>query len=201
MPVFVKDGRAVLYMHVPKTGGTAIEAFFKKNGFRSTLVDKGGPDSINRYRRCAPQHMNAGQIMALLRPGNFDYVFMTVREPLSRLISEYKMRARVTPNPPPLVDWFQQMFSRYVEDSYIAENHLRPQVEFLLPNSEVFRQEDGYGEEFVSRIEEKLRLKLEHPRVDRLNIDDSADIDPTQIARISAGIRQFYRQDYLAFGY
>jgi hypothetical protein len=201
MPIFVKQDCGILYMHVPKTGGTAIRTFFEKNGFRAKLLDTGGPGSLNRFRRCAPQHMHAASVLAILRPARFNYVFVTVREPLGRVLSEYKMHCRTNSNVPRLSTWLDQMLSRYVEDSHFAENHLRPQVEFLLPNCEVFRQEDGFGAAFVARVEERLGFQLEHRQVGVFNSDADTQIDPAEIARIEPMVRQFYRHDYLTFGY
>jgi hypothetical protein len=202
MPIFMKQSRTVLYLHVPKTGGTAIQAFFEKNDFRADLLDTtGGPKSLNRLRRCPPQHMHAAQITAILRPSEFDFTFMTVRDPLARLLSEYKMRFRSKNSAPPLPAWVEQMFKRYIDNPFVADNHIRPQCEFWLPNCEVYRQEDRHGDTLAGRIEEKLELSLEHRTLGGYNIDEGTDIDQADIVQVEPLVRQFYRQDYFTFGY
>ena len=201
MPIFVRKACSVLYLHVPKTGGTAIEEFFARNQFRAAYLDTGGAQSLNRFRRCAPQHLHAEPIMATLRPAKFDYVFMTVRHPLARIVSEYGMRARGEGSKPPGIGpWLDQMFSRFMEDPYVAENHIRPQSAFWLPNCEVFRMEDGYGEALVARLEEKLDTELEHRTIGRFNMG-GAGAAGVDVAAIEGRVRQFYRGDYVAFGY
>jgi hypothetical protein len=201
LPLYTKDGRSVFYVHVPKTGGTAIEAFFNQNGFRVEYFDTGGPQSLNRYRRCAPQHMHAAQIMMLLRPARFDYLFMTVREPLRRLVSEYKMRVRTVGDAPSLTQWFERISKQYVEDNYVAENHIRPQSEFWLPTCEVYKQEDGFGDILVGRLEERLGMTFSQRRVGMYNDDETTLVDAAEIKRVRPLVLRFYRQDYLNFGY
>ena len=115
MPLFTKQGQAVLYIHVPKTGGTSVEHFFIGNGFAADYMDTGGPKSLNQFRRCPPQHMHAEQILAVLRPSRCGYVFATVREPLARIVSEYRMRARGHAEFPRLPAWWEQSVKRYLE--------------------------------------------------------------------------------------
>lgn len=201
MPLYVKDGKAVLHMHVPKTAGTALRAFFQHNGFREELFDGGGPQSLNHLRRCAPQHMDAAQIMALLRPSRIDFVFMTVREPLSRAVSEYRMQLREIGNLPALPAWFMRMSRDFIENNYLAENHIRPQSDFWLPNCHVFRVEDGLGENLVSLMEQRTGLTLAHREVGSHNADGGTPVDPEEIERVRPLVETFYRQDYLQFGY
>jgi hypothetical protein len=201
MPLFLKANHAVLYIHVPKTGGTAVEAFFAANGFRTEYLDTGGPASLNRFRRCAPQHMHAEQIKAIFRPLRLDYVFMTVREPLARLLSEYKMHLRGKESVAQLDEWFDQMCKRYQEDSYIAENHFRPQCEFWMPGCEVYKQEEGFECKFIERLEAKTGLTLDVRQLGAYNKDEVTQLETGAISRVSARVAQFYRKDYLMFNY
>jgi hypothetical protein len=201
LPLYVKDGKSVLHMHVPKTAGTAMRAFFQRNGFREELFDGGGPQSLNHLRRCAPQHMDAAQILALLRPARIDLVFMTVREPLSRAVSEYRMQLRETKNVAALPQWFMQMTRDFLENNYLAENHIRPQSDFWLPNCHIFRVEDGLGETLVSLMEQRTGLKLPHREIGSHNADGGTPLDPMDVERVRPLVENFYRQDYLRFGY
>ena len=201
MPLYVKDGKAVLHMHVPKTAGTALRAFFLRNGFREELFDGGGPNSLNHLRRCAPQHMDAAQIMALLRPGRIDFVFMTVREPLSRLLSEYRMQVREVSNVPALPQWFARISRDFVENNYVAENHIRPQSDFWLPNCHICRVEDGLGEPLVSQMAQRTGLALPHREIGSHNADGGTPVDAQDVEQVRPLVEDFYRQDYLRFGY
>ena len=51
MPVFRQDGRAVLFVHVPKAGGSTLERLFAKSGWTTGYRDpKGGVGSMNAVR-------------------------------------------------------------------------------------------------------------------------------------------------------
>ena len=116
MPLFVKGGVAILYVHVPKTGGSSIEHMFLDKGFRSEFLDHGPKNSFNLYRRCSPQHLHAKPLLRLLRPQRITFTFMTVRHPLTRLLSEYKMQVRIDRQPLPLRPWLDHWLKRYLDD-------------------------------------------------------------------------------------
>jgi hypothetical protein len=201
LPLYVKNGKAVLHMHVPKTAGTALRAFFLSNGFREELFDGGGPQSLNHLRRCPPQHLDAAQIMALFRPSQMDFVFMTVREPMSRLVSEYRRQVRENTDVPALPAWFVRTAREFVEDNYAAANHIRPQSDFWLANCHIFRIEEGLGEDLVSLMEQRTGLSLANRNFGSHNADSGTPVDPADIERIRPLVEDFYRQDYLRFGY
>ncbi len=199
MPLFTRQDRSVLYIHVPKTGGTSVEHFLTANGFAAEYLDAGGAGSLNSYRRCPPQHMHAQQLMAILRPWRCGYVFATVREPLARIVSEYRMRARTQDGFPRLPAWVDQSLKRYAEDPYIFENHLRPQVEFIIPGCDVFRQEDGIGAGLVERIEARLDTVLERRTFAHARPLRQVTVPPEDVDAVRARVRDAYWQDYAAF--
>jgi hypothetical protein len=201
MPLFVKGAVSVLYIHVPKTGGTSIEQMFVANGFRSEFLDDRPGRSFNRYRRCSPQHLHAQPLLMLLRPVRISFIFMTVRHPISRILSEYKMQIRVAKQPLPLVRWVDQIMKAYVEDPYHTDNHFRPQHEFLIPGCDVFRQEKGFGPVFLERLAERTGVAFAGAEVAHHNRDEGVDVDEGEIENIRPIVRQFYREDFTTFGY
>jgi hypothetical protein len=201
MPLFVKQTKAVLYVHVPKTGGSSVEQCLVANSFRTEFLDGGAKVSFNRYRVCSPQHMHAELLLALLLPQTIDYMFMTVRHPLARLVSEYRMRRRVAEEALPLDAWVESTFDHYARNPYLHDNHIRPQSAFLIPGCEVFKLEDRLGARLLSRIEDRTGLTLEHRVIGRANTDDGEAVAAAEIAKVEPRVRAFYRQDYEAFGY
>ena len=199
MPLFTKADRSALYIHVPKTGGTSIEQFFIANGFAADYLDTGGTKSLNPFRRCPPQHMHAEQLLAILRPARCGYIFATVREPLGRVISEYRMRARGHAEFPRLPAWLDQSLKRYADEPFILDNHLRPQVQFMIPGCEVFRQEDGFGAELVDRFERQMQTQFERRTFAHNKPPKQVDVPPEDIAAIRRRVRDFYWEDYAAF--
>ena len=201
MPLFVKDDVSILYVHVPKTGGTSIEQFFFANGFRTEYFDNRSKSGFNDYRTCSPQHLHAAPLLMLLRPAKIRFIFMTVRHPLTRVLSEYKMQVRAAKRAIPLSPWFDLAMATYMDDPYTTDNHFRPQHEFLIPGCDVFRQEDGYGQAFVARLSERTGLAFAENKIGNYSADTGQSVDEEGIERIRPFVTQFYRHDFATFGY
>ncbi|WP_235547844.1 MULTISPECIES: sulfotransferase family 2 domain-containing protein [unclassified Nocardioides] len=201
----IKDDRAVLFIHVPKTGGSSIERLFTDSGwqmhFRGTR--KTEPD-LFRYYRCSPQHLHAAMLSELFALGRFQLSAAIVRDPLARFRSEFAMRhpdlehgdaerVRV---------WTDEVMGRYQRNPYALDNHLRPQTDFLLPNTATYRLEDGL-EAMVSdlnaRFDLGLTAELSHRlRSGKKGLPSSAvDVPDDVVARL----HEFYAADFEQLGY
>lgn len=97
MPIFSKDDKHYLFVHIPKCGGTTIESLFKKCGYSlSYLATKadGVNGELNRVRWCSPQHMHAEVLNSIFDVRRYAKIFTIVRNPLDWFKSEYAMRNR-----------------------------------------------------------------------------------------------------------
>jgi hypothetical protein len=202
MPVFIRDNVRILYIHVPKTGGTSLERFFVANRFHMQYFDTGGrKESLNTVRWCPPQHMHAEMLHAIFDVTKFNYVFMTVRDPFSRLISEYKMRrVQSKNNIDDLNPWIMRAFNGYRRNRCVLGNHVRPQIDFLVANCDVRRLEDGYDLNWLAALSEKLSVRFEHMVVDRVQESSKVEI-PRMDEDVTAAVREFYKEDFLRFQY
>jgi hypothetical protein len=203
MPVFFKGSRRVLFIHVPKAGGTSIEAFFEANGFKTAYLDRGGsPESLNPVRRSSPQHMPADVLQALFDPQKFDFVFMTVRHPIRRLLSKFAMETLSGGTRDDFAPWLAEMMRRVGADRGAMDNHLRPQADFWLPESHVFKLEDGFGEDFVGRLEAGIGLRFAQRQMRRAMHAGIAAADYDLVEpQLRQHIRNYYDVDFVKFGY
>jgi hypothetical protein len=206
MPVFLKDDKKVLFVHVPKTGGTTVERLFQRSGyvvkFRETA--KMAPRMAS-VRRVSPQHLHAEVLQTMFLVDRFDLVFMLVRHPVARFRSEYGMRnnKNMRTDAGAVDKWARKAFKRYAEDPYVFDNHLRPQHEFLLPRTRVFRLEDGM-EAAVKTIDKEYDLGLASEIPHELNREHSTGISTKDVKvsdSLDARLRKFYADDFAAFGY
>jgi len=206
MPVLRRDGRSILFVHVPKAGGSTVERVFGRSDWKVLYRDpKEGPQSLNALRRCSPQHMHRAMLETLFELHRFEAVFMTVRDPVARFRSEYAMRdpEHVTADAARVEAWAEKAFLRYAADPFVWDNHLRPQAEFYVPGCTVYRLEDGL-DAAVRDLNERWDLGLveDVPRVmDRAAASGRASSDVPVGAALEARLRACYSEDFARFGY
>ena len=153
MPIYVDQEKNLtfLFVHVPKCGGGSIESFFRKNKYSEQLF------SMNPLglRKCSPQHMHAAMLESVLNINRFDYVFAVVRNPVSRIISEYKWQIGRSIAKDGIDSWYDIARKKFLENNFKFDNHMRPMHEFIVNGCNVFRLEDG-----LSDLPEKIELEL-----------------------------------------
>lgn len=204
MTSFVRNGFRVLYIHVPKTGGTSVERLFIEAGFERGLFatrDFAPP--------CSPQHYDAALLRERVALSDFDLVFSVVRHPLDRLLSEYNFRMNVRQRQkqlPPIEfpEWLQQVMRKYAHNPYVQDNHLRPQVEFFPERCTVLRYEAGLGPEMAKLIAGSQLMQfagdfgpMPRRQTTKERLVTRDDVSVGDLARI----RRWYARDYDELGY
>jgi Sulfotransferase family len=202
MPIFEKGAFKILFIHIPKTGGTTIEETFVRNGFKMSYRRGGRYGKLNEFDRnngCSPQHMHADLLAKHFIRSDFNYVFCTVRHPESRFLSEWRSRKRDFPNVDPdcLDAVADHLPPSYARNPFLYDNHLRPQHEFLWGHPEVFRLEDGLQSTFDA-VSERIGYRL---RYQGLRLQAARGKPPSLGPRTRKFIHEFYREDFLRFGY
>ena len=161
MPVYFSKEKqiSILYIHIPKCGGGSIESFFRDNQYDQKLF------SLNPLGllKCSPQHMHAGLLESILNIERFSYVFTVVRNPVSRLISEYKWRIKHSTAENGFDYWYEITRKKYEKNNFYFDNHIRPMHEFITRRCDVLKLEDG-----LSNIPGKIEIKLNHLGYDDL---------------------------------
>ena len=196
----------MLFVHIPKTGGTSVERLFKQSGYRMAYRDgKVGRDSFNWVRQCSPQHLHAAMLEQTLRLDRFDVIFTLVREPIARFRSEYAHRQRddLRTDTASVDAWVDQVLSDFERDPYVWDNHIRPQSEFLLEGSEVYRLEDGL-EHMAADLRDRFGLVLNDEVPHAMNRAAATGISSREVQvspRTEERLREFYREDFERFGY
>ncbi|WEV77646.1 sulfotransferase family 2 domain-containing protein [Janibacter cremeus] len=207
MPVFRQGERKFLFIHIPKTGGSSIERAFADAGWDTLYRDgRVGRRSWNDIRRCTPQHMHREMLEALFRIERFDGVFTVVRDPMARIKSEYLWRHRTAEfsiDGRSVEKWTAGSFARYAKDPFLFDNHLRPQVDFLVDRAEVFRFEDGL-DQMAAALNKKWDLGLPE-QLPRVREGSSTTKYASKDVEVTPGMRDLvhdmYGEDYARFGY
>lgn len=206
MPIYVKDDRSVLFVHVPKAGGTTLERMFRRDGWTEHMRETRQSDpQVFPLWRCSPQHLHAELLESIFAIERFDVVFMVTREPLARFRSEYAMRHTRDPrtDAEAVEAWADTVLAKYEENPYVLDNHLRPQHEFEVPGVEHYRLEQGLAE-IVTDLNQRhdLGLGARIPRAmssQRRSGIASSDVDLSP--RLRERVVEMYAEDFRRYGY
>jgi hypothetical protein len=144
MPVFTKARFRCLFIHIPKTGGTSLEAAMRRLGWGEQMSLREHVAQLH-HLKVSPQHYHGALLDQILHWDAIDRSFTICRHPFQRFKSEYYWQHEmgIAPCADPL-EWAAEVMDRCRTDPWAFDNHLRPQVDFLPPNQacEVFRLED-----------------------------------------------------------
>ena len=213
MPSLMIRGRLIYFAHCPKAGGTSVERFMVERWGASVGMLGWGWD--RKWARegeragevpSSPQHLVWEDARHVL-PRAPDHVFAIVRDPVARMVSEYRyqIEERLTgPIGRPIrhlgfSTWLRLMLAMADRNPYTHDNHFRPQTAFL-PDGDVtvFHLEDGLKpalDWLCARAGEAAPVDLPHllkSKESRVGVPTSAD---------KALIYDRFRVDYQRFGY
>ena len=155
MPYFeTSTGQLVYFAHCPKAGGSSVEDYLLDRYGPLGMLDRGWDSMRHNAGRkyigpkAAPQHLTWEAAKPHL-PRNPDYIFAVVRDPVSRLVSEYNYQAgrsyriRRAFGRLGFGLWLRSVLAAASQDPWIIGNHIRPQTDFIPETAVWFRLEDG----------------------------------------------------------
>jgi len=206
MPLFTKHGKTILFTHIPKTGGSSVTLFFQRNGFAVDWFRSGWFDASKR--ESSPQHRHREAIVAALRRDAVacEYSFAIVRDPLDRLVSEYFHQCRSLDalsrqlTADGFASWVERVFAMNEENPVLFDNHIRPQLDFLLDDTEIFRFENGFRDlaRFLHVGEPRYRFGFDFADFPHwLKGHNRQAVDVRRATRDR--IFRFYERDYARF--
>jgi hypothetical protein len=217
LPLARIGGTLLFFVHVPKTGGTSIEAYMRAKGSVALAGTR-----RHGWSRTTPQHIHRDIYAEMVPPDFYDHGFAVVRDPKARLFSEFRMRAEpLRPKLRPLglmrvawnrsrgvptygvrlgsrleyLDfdaWVAKSFAAFRKDPYCKDNHIRPQHQFIDPGHRLFRFEDGLDPVF-RWIDE---VTATPPVPGTFHERRSSPVAFTCGEATDRLIREFYREDY-----
>ena len=195
MPITVINSHKVLFIHIPKTGGSSIELYLSMHG----SLQLTGNLSVNGFNYCA-QHLHAKMLHSLGAAEGQDWTFTIVRHPVARLVSEYRYQMRKSGwlrNRISFSSWLSYALARRAVHPWYRANHFRPQHEFMLPGTEIMRFEDGIDTCF-QRIAGKLEIPAPINSIQEKTSSPNIPLilTPSALDRI----KRVYARDFKDFG-
>lgn len=130
----------ILFIHIPKTGGSSLENYFSKKYKQdlnfSTLFGKNNFKFLLKTS-VTLQHLTFNQISMIKPCVSFSKIITIVRNPYDRIISELFFSKFINKNTTcsEIAAIIKNLFYIYQFDNDILDNHIRPQYEFILNNN------------------------------------------------------------------
>ncbi len=200
MPFLYPFGKVIFFAHVPKTGGSSVEDYLTRRFGALSMSDRHKREGTRGTGLISPvTHLSALDLVEIL-PREIDLCFAVVRNPLKRMLSEYRWQHGIS--------WASRMsFSTWLRiviyaaglDSRVYENHIRPQSEMVPDDAEVFRLEDGF-EMMIQCLDTVVGTTS--PEITMGHLLKRRSNAPITVTREDADlIVKFYASDYTRFGY
>lgn len=197
MPLFKKDNKTVLFIHIPKCAGTSIERAFEDAGWDIEFLVEPARKGHTDWKPCNPQHWHYEMLLENIHNKyDIDYEFTVVRNPFQRLVSELFWRQGWGSNY--LGDLSnaisvigQNYLQQYSNDPYAMDNHIRPQQEFIGPTTSVFRFENLHTELFP-------KLKNDFDLGDFANHYNTGSNKPNTLPNLSDSFKNLYEEIYFS---
>jgi len=191
MPFFYNNGKTVLFVHIPKTGGTSIELTLRDYS-RLFFYSPEKP-----ILNSSPQHFPIKDINDIFGNNFYDYSFSITRNPYKRIESEFFYQNSMTKNLPEFNEWLENSLNIYLDNPFYMDNHFRPQSYFIDDSVAIFRFEDGLEKPFFKACKELgVPNTIELPRI------LSTEKSPIQWHQKSIQlVNETYFYDFEKFGY
>jgi hypothetical protein len=210
MPVFRIGEKLCYFAHVPKCGGSSVEAYLRQRFGPVGFCDNAftSREKAGRWSRTSPQHIDWASFQLLIPEDMLDAVFAVVRHPVARIVSAYHFQAAVEHTIPPTTafsDWLRQHLELRRTDKFAVDNHLRPQVDFMPENCTIFHLEHGLDAivPYLDRLAGGPGgpRAIGHKNKRRAGSGKSREEKPVPDAADIALISEYYACDFAQFGY
>jgi hypothetical protein len=199
MPFIKINDKNILFIHIPKTGGTSIEesmAKLSELNFSSRAI-------LNSCR-VSPEHFTFSDYESLFQKDFFSYTFTIVRDPYKRIESEYKMRAILSKQSffgkiPKFSIWLEDSLNRTKHDVQYLNNHFRPQIHFLSKKMRIFKYENGL-DAVIRNVNLDLKTDIalcETKHLSSTRFDGSIEWTSQNIRSVN----EFYNEDFTVLNY
>ena len=197
MPIFEKNGRRVAFIHVPKAAGSSVEAMFKSDGWSMSFYK----ENYDGYQ-ISEQHRTYESMKDSIHDLDELDSFVITREPLSRLISEWRYQTgKVKSSKLDFNDFVRHVECSLKQDKGYWDNHWRSQVDFLDENINAVIKMESMSEELPMFLRNSGIMK--DPRIPHVNRHKKKSmVRKLSISQKSKDIiLRMYERDYAILGY
>ena len=186
----------LLFIHIPKTGGTAIERALgiKAANEPKKLISK--QKELIEGVRTVPQHFTPDILRERLGEDVYEnsIKFVVVRNPYTRVLSEYFYRNK-SGNMSKFSSWFKSYYKK------LDHAHKIPQSKFVDSDNITILRQETLQEDFKKFVEDNnLPIKSELGRVNKSKHNKTDLIEEIPLPIIGR-INNLFEEDFIRFGY
>ena len=207
MAIFTKQGIKVLFIHIPKTGGTTFAEAMIDLGWEPSFYIRGKSPNELSHLKTTPQHYHSRLLKKIFNLDEFDLQLAIIRNPFERIKSEFFWQHRKKNQHPEPEAWFRAVKKDYEKNKYIYDNHIRPQKRFITPEAEIFKLEEHGIISAISRCESliKPQTQQDSERQAALKLPSAGKAKrkgevEMKFEKIKEEIIDFYQSDYKLWG-
>lgn len=203
MPYFHNKDVNLLFIHIPKTGGSSLELYFS-NKFNMPLNDLTLFSDANRFKGVSFQHQTYQSLITYPQIFKIDYtnlnILTVVRCPYHRLISDLFFFKYITTHSSQAFV-FKVLATKYFNTFGANDNHKKPQYLFILDKNGKLLEENIT----IMRME-TLNADMAKLGYTDFNIKaQSSNVKRDYMSFLNADsiklINTVYKQDFELFGY
>ena len=213
MPLFIKNNKKILYVHIPKTGGTHLECYLINKKFKINLYNKTKGNNIipdNYCKKHSLQHQEYKYLYKyreLLKIPFDDNLlkFCVVRNPYDRMISElfwassqiYNKNLNIQMKEDMTKEEVYKLLLEYFKRGDVWDNHDIPQYKFIEDeNREIIKDIKIFKlENFEKEMHNLGFSDYKNPKSINKNYDKYLNEDSIKL------INEKYKKDFELFGY
>lgn len=200
MPLFSNENTTLLYIHIPKCAGSSVNQILADSSKNVGLYYT----NENHDFPCNPQHFQASLLQNICSTNEVQNSVAIVRHPILRIVSEHLYRNNLRRNSSKPEYSFsrdiQHYFRNYKYNNYIYDNHIRPQLEFIFPETKVFKIETQYAEA-IRFCTKKLNPDLLDTTSEGVKKNQSPSKNLTLTGKDLLMAQEFYGYDYELLNY
>jgi len=194
MPTFKhSSGKRVFFAHIPRTAGRFIEENLKNN---DCIIEQDiwksveGIEIAHFHREYYDKYLDVEGIPH----------FSVIRNPINRFIGASIYIKRMYGDCQELME-DPLLFFSMLENFPLTEsaNWYRPQIDFLRSDTQVWKFEDGFGEDFVSWLSGIVGVDLEFNEDIEYSISSDEGNKLEKTPKLIDNLKQLYRKDIEQF--
>lgn len=187
------------FIHIPRTGGRYVVELLLANDYDFIFGLGHHYHFSNIVEGTEVIHFHADLMEKHYKSYRYAKPFTIIRDPLDRFISSFPMLLYFSTennmekllNTPDIIKIIK------CAQNSLPNNWFRPQHEFILPKTKIWKYEDGFDKKFIEWIETNMSINLKNINYDPIGKTPLKEKESIKLsAEVLESVKEFYSEDY-----